>query len=298
MKMTNESNNHIESAAPEAQTRTPMFLYGALALSVIAIIILGINAHRLSNSVSALQESMQAQNAKLSDQLAETTEASNQRLDAVARQASETAAVAGEQARSEVRKTSANLSAKLADERRTQQQVAGDLDQLKQASSDANSKLTEISADVNSVKGDVSSVKGDVASAQTAVEQHGSDLKRVTGDMGVMSGLIATNAKELTELRALGEREYIEFDLKKGKGMQKVGRLQLGLDKADPKRSRFTFDVLADDRRVQKRDRTVNEPIQLYVSGSRQPCEIVVNDVKKDEVVGYLAIPKVVEATR
>jgi chromosome segregation ATPase len=197
-----------------------------------------------------------------------------------------------------VRKTSASLSAKLADERRAAQQVAGDLDQLKQASSDANSKLTEISADVSSVKGDVSSVKGDVASTQTQVEQHGSDLKRVTGDMGVMSGLIATNANELKELRALGERDYIEFHLKRGGGMQKVGKVQLALDKADPKRNRFTFDVLADDKRVQKRDRTINEPIQLYLAGSRQPCEIVVNEVKKDEVVGYLAVPKLLVAAR
>jgi DNA repair exonuclease SbcCD ATPase subunit len=296
--MTNESNDHSESGPPPVQTRTPVFLYGALALAVIAIVILAINAHQVSLNMSALEETVQAQNAKLNDQLAETTEASNKRLDAVAEQARETAAAAEDHARSEVRKTSASLSAKLADERRTEEQVAGDLDQLKQASSDADSKLTEISADVSSVKGDVSSVKGDIASTQTQVDDHGSALKRVTGDMGVMSGLIATNADQLKELRTLGERDYIEFDLKKGRGMQKVGKLQLGLDKADPKRSRFTFDVLADDKRVQKRDRTINEPIQLYVSGSRQPCEIVVNEVKKDEVVGYLAVPKVLVATR
>lgn len=296
--MTNESNDHSESGPPPVQTRTPVFLYGALALAVIAIVILAINAHQVSLNMSALEETVQAQNAKLNDQLAETTDASNKRLDAVAEQARETAAAAEDHARSEVRKTSASLSAKLADERRTEEQVAGDLDQLKQASSDADSKLTEISADVSSVKGDVSSVKGDIASTQTQVDDHGSALKRVTGDMGVMSGLIATNADQLKELRTLGERDYIEFDLKKGRGMQKVGKLQLGLDKADPKRSRFTFDVLADDKRVQKRDRTINEPIQLYVSGSRQPCEIVVNEVKKDEVVGYLAVPKVLVATR
>jgi hypothetical protein len=51
--------------------------------------------------------------------------------------------------------------------------------------------------------------------------------------------------------------------------------------------------VLADDKRVEKRDRTVNEPVQLYVSGYRQPVEIVVNQVNKDEVVGYVSVPKV-----
>ncbi|MGA8580036.1 MAG: hypothetical protein WB579_15230, partial [Bryobacteraceae bacterium] len=71
-----------------------------------------------------------------------------------------------------------------------------------------------------------------------------------------------------------------------------------GRAEADPKRNRFTLAVLADDKRVEKKDRTINEPVQLYVAGNRQPYEIVVNDVKKNEVTGYLAIPKVTMARR
>jgi len=298
--MTNETNNHLDnrSEEPRSPARAPLFLYAALTVAIIAIIVLAINAHQLSTTVSALQEGIQTQNAKLTDQLAQATADNTQRLAAVAQQAGETATSAEEHARAEVRKTNANLTAKLAEQRQTQQQVAGEVDQLKQASSEANTKLTEISADVSSVKGDVGSVKGDIASTQSDVQQHGSELKRVTGDMGVMSGLIATNSKELKELRDLGERDYIEFDLKKASGPQKVGKIQLALDKADPKRNRFTLDVLADDKRVQKRDRTINEPVQLYVSGSRQPCEIVVNEVKKNELIGYFAVPKVTMANR
>ncbi len=116
--------------------------------------------------------------------------------------------------------------------------------------------------------------------------------------MGVMSGLIATNSKELAQLRQLGDRTYLEFDLKKNSPAQKLGNIQLQLAKADPKRNRFTLAVLADDKRVEKKDRTINEPVQLYVAGNRQPYEIVVNDVKKNEVTGYLAIPKVTMARR
>ena len=64
------------------------------------------------------------------------------------------------------------------------------------------------------------------------------------------------------------------------------------LKNADAKRSRYTLEVLADDKRVEKKDRTINEPVQIYVSGNRQPYEIVVNQVKKDAVVGYLSTPK------
>jgi hypothetical protein len=144
----------------------------------------------------------------------------------------------------------------------------------------------------------VSGVKADVASTQEELRKTGSDLKTAMGDMGVMSGLIATNSKELGELRALGERNYFEFDIKKDSGPKKVGDVSLALRKADPKRNRFTVNLVADDKTVEKRDRTINEPVQFYKSGSRQPYEIVINQVKKDEVIGYLATPKVNLARR
>jgi hypothetical protein len=187
------------------------------------------------------------------------------------------------------------LAAKLAQQQKEQQleqkQVAGELSNLKQATSTADSRLTAVSSDV-------SGVKADVASTQEELRKTGSDLKTAMGDMGVMSGLIATNSKELGELRALGERNYFEFDIKKDSGPKKVGDVSLALRKADPKRNRFTVNLVADDKTVEKRDRTINEPVQFYKSGSRQPYEIVINQVKKDEVIGYLATPKVNLARR
>src|ERR1039458_5107070 len=128
---------------------------------------------------------------------------------------------------------------------------------------------------------------------QAEVEKTGSELKRMTGDMGVMSGRIATNGEQLSALKELGERNYQEFDIKRTFGLQKVGTIQLALSKADPKRNRFTLDVLADDKKVQKRDRTINEPVQFYLAGTRQPVEIVVNEGREEEVVGYVSMPKV-----
>ena len=113
----------------------------------------------------------------------------------------------------------------------------------------------------------------------------------------VMSGLIATNGKELAALRELGERNYYEFKLVKS-AAAKVGDLRLKLKKADVKRNRYTLEVVADDKLVEKRDKTVNEPVQLYRTGARIPYEIVINEVKKNEVAGYLATPKVSMARR
>ena len=52
--------------------------------------------------------------------------------------------------------------------------------------------------------------------------------------------------------------------------------------------------VLADDKSIEKKDKTAGEPVQFYVKGSSRmaPYEIVVFDVNKNQVTGYLATPK------
>ena len=111
--------------------------------------------------------------------------------------------------------------------------------------------------------------------------------------MGVMSGLIATNAGELGALRELGERDYFEFTLSKSKQAQKAGEVQIRLKKADPKQGRYSIELMADDKTIEKKEKTLNEPVQFYTLSARQPYEIVVYEIQKDRVTGYLSTPKV-----
>jgi len=50
--------------------------------------------------------------------------------------------------------------------------------------------------------------------------------------------------------------------------------------------------VIADDKSIEKKDRNVDEPMQFYVRGVRAPYELVVMEVTKDGVNGYLSTPK------
>jgi len=206
------------------------------------------------------------------------------------------AAVAVRRARSEAQKQVQDLDAKLASQtEQQQQQVASELSKIKD---NTDSKFTEVSGNVNTVKTNVEEVKANVAATQAELTKTGLDLRRAMGDMGVMSGLIATNSKDLDALRALGERNYMEFDIAKNQGPRKIGDVTLNLKKSDVKRNRFTMDVMADDKRVEKKDKTINEPVQFYTAGNVQPYEIVVNQVSKDHVTGYLSTPKVKLARR
>jgi hypothetical protein len=149
-----------------------------------------------------------------------------------------------------------------------------------------------VQTDVSSVKTDVGGVKTDVASTQADLAATKTQLTSVMGDAGVMSGLIATNHNELEELKHRGDRNYYEFTLDKGAGAKNVGTIKLELKKLDNKRSKFTLVVSSDDRNIEKRDRTLDEPIQFYSGKTPALFEIVVNNIGKKTVTGYLSTPK------
>ena len=173
-------------------------------------------------------------------------------------------------------------------------QLSEELGKVKETTDQATVKLDGISTDVGSVKTEVGSVRSDVDTANSNIDVAKNELQRMRGDLGLMSGLVATNGKEIQTLRDLGDRNIFEFTLSKSAGPQKVGDIQIALRKVDVKRSRYTVDVLADDKRVEKKDKGANEPVQFYTSRARQPYELVINQVKNNQVVGYLATPKVI----
>lgn len=135
----------------------------------------------------------------------------------------------------------------------------------------------------------------DVSATRTDLDKTKKDLEAVRGDLGMARSefgtLIARNHDEIEQLRKMGEREYFEFVLGRNRP-QRVAGVGLVLKKTNVKRNRFNLMLLADDLQIEKRDRTVNEPIFFYVGGSKKPYELVVNKVQSNEVRGYLSTPK------
>jgi hypothetical protein len=151
---------------------------------------------------------------------------------------------------------------------------------------------TATSARIDDVSTEVASIKNEVATTRYELEKTISDLKRVNGDLGIQSGLIARNGRELAALKALGERNYFDFHLERTKQPQRVGDVSVTLKRTDTKANRYTIEIIVGDRKTEKKDRTINEPVQFYVAKVKMPYEIVVNEVQKDYVIGYLSTPK------
>jgi|SRR5215470_13171041 len=153
-------------------------------------------------------------------------------------------------------------------------------------------QISQVSGEVAGVKTDVGGVKTDVASTKSDLEATKARLESMKGDMGVMSGLIANTRGDLETLKHKGDRNYYEFTLDKTKSPKPVSTVSLQLKKTDPKRGKFTLNVLADDRTIEKKDRNPNEPIQFYTGREHLLYELVVWTVDKNKVTGYLSTPK------
>ena len=153
------------------------------------------------------------------------------------------------------------------------------LDEVQQ---DTTTKIGAVSGDVQTVKVDLDATKSDLASS-----------RREMGDMRDNLGrLIAHNSSELNELRRRGERDYLEFDVRKTKDMERLGDIRVQLEKTDVKKQKYDLMLLVDDSRVEKKDRTVNEPVTFLVGRDRLRYEFVVNYVDKDRIRGYISTPK------
>ncbi|MGI4756090.1 MAG: hypothetical protein ACRYGF_04485 [Janthinobacterium lividum] len=152
--------------------------------------------------------------------------------------------------------------------------------------------VSSVQSEVGSVKTDVGSVRSDLGATRADLAETKSQLQRTVGDAGVMSGLIARNHDDLETLRHRGDRTYYEFNLQKNASPTLLSSVKLQLKKADAKKGRYTLSVNSDDRIIEKKDKTMDEPVQFYSGKNPALFEIVVNTVTKNNVTGYLSVPK------
>lgn len=167
-------------------------------------------------------------------------------------------------------------------QKESDEQLAAQIGQVVQQT---ESRFGQVTTDLTGAKTDIDATKKDLADTK-------SKLTSTIGDLGVQSGLIARNQGELEQLKRMGERNIYEFNLAKSKSPSRVGPIQVRLTKTDPKRFKYTVLVVADDKTIEKKDKTAEEPVQFYVKGTPRPLELVVFDVTKNNIKGYLSTPK------
>lgn len=182
----------------------------------------------------------------------------------------------------------------------TQGELASARNQAKQIREDSSKQLAEMETAVKNElatkasASDVKALTGDVAGVRTDLDAAKQNLQMARGELGT---LIARNHEEVEQLRRLGQRDYYEFTLNRKGSREKVGNLMVELRGTNTKKNQFTVALHVDDMRLEKKNRSINEPIYFYTRGYRAPLEMVINKVGKNQVVGYLSVPKAAAGT-
>lgn len=177
----------------------------------------------------------------------------------------------------------------------TEQQVSTARNQVKQTRADYTRKLTDMQTTVNgelatkASTDDVKALGTDVNGVKTDLDATKGNLQQLRGEHGE---LIARNHEELEQLKRSGERDYFEFTLTSKGQKQHVGATQIELRGVNAKQHQFSVALYVDDMRLEKKNKSINEPIYFFAGGSRQPLELVVNQVTGKKVSGYLSAPK------
>ncbi len=185
--------------------------------------------------------------------------------------------------------TKKELATRSAELQREQQAAAA---RLTAQAAEEKKDVGAVAGEVGNVKTDVGGVKTDVAATKASLEATIAKLQNTIGDLGVQSGLIANTRSDLDALKHKGDRQYYEFTLLKGSHPQAFSTVALQLKKTDPKRGKYTLDVTADDKTIEKKDRNQSEPVQFYTGRDHMLYELVVWTVDKNKITGYLSTPK------
>ena len=259
-----------------------------ILISLVAAIVLALASlvwcFGLTNHLSAAEQQLAAAQQRYTE-LAQKQEA----LSAHLRAATETLGQSVGMTQKQIdQKAASIMAAQAAASREVSLQTA----RLEAQQAAANKQIGAVATDVSTVKTDVTGAKASIADTQTDLANTKAQLQRTIGDAGVMSGLIARNHDELETLKHKGDRSYFEFTLQKGAKPTLLSSVKLQAKKVDDKHSKYTMIVSSDDRNIEKKDKSLDEPVQFYSGKDPALFEIVVNSISKNQISGYLSTPK------
>ncbi len=257
---------------PQAASSTSRIVMGLLALLVI---LAGVNLY-----LAMTQRKIQATHGDQLTLLTRRMDASDDRYAQLKGQFDVTSEKLGmtQQELSRARRLTANIQ-------KQQRQAVTQLNQAIQQKASAQD-LNKLQSDANSKFGNLS---GDIAGNKKDLE---ATKQALLGTKGELSGAIARTHDELVALAHRTDRDYFEFNLPKRHARKKIGGVMIELLKTNRKQNLYTIDLYFDDKRTQRKDQALDQPVFFYVQGAASTLELVVNKLDKNSIAGYISAPK------
>jgi len=272
---------YVQGPPPVTQT-TPLILKGiyllisvlvALSILNLYLVITGRNQSIEATSKLWNEVGLQVQRLDLNDQryaqLSGEIQVTSEKLGITEKEAARARALAAQyqkQGQQAVNQLNAALEQKAS---------AADLDKLH---TEADAKLGGLSNDLAGTRKDLDSTKAEFSGA-------------LAGAKGELNGAIARTHDELVALAHRTDRDYFEFQITR-KNLHKMGNLSVELTKTNLSKNQFTINLYFDDKRMERKEKAIYEPVYFYMQSAPSALELVVNQLGKDTIGGYVSTPK------
>ena len=287
------STDYASSRRAHPPASVLVLLLLGLALALAGNVYQFVKSQRIARDVAGIQHNLQTQITRLSDATSGAFDVTERRFEELKRLQDSTAAAIID-ARSESRHSNSQVATRLEDRNQ----------QLAQKNQELTAQLTalkqDISARLQNATATLDTANAKLQHVSTEAERNRADLKKVAGDLNAVTAKLTNSAKPVATLpQPLAAppqppaRKHLPFDLLTTKVPTRIGEIQIAIRSTDPKNNRYTMDLYTGDKVARGKDCAINEAVQFYLSGNPLPYEVVVNQVWKDEVIGYVSAPVV-----
>jgi hypothetical protein len=149
-------------------------------------------------------------------------------------------------------------------------------ERLRKIESEQSAQSAQMAQVEANLKQDISSVR----------EENGRDLSGVRQEQ-------ESNARDLSDLSHKFDRRRLDFELAKGQAKELAPGISLRIRGTNSKHQQYqgTLSLAPDNRTMWLRDQSADEPVRFFSRDGGEPFDLVVTNVTKKDVAGYLLAP-------
>jgi hypothetical protein len=163
-----------------------------------------------------------------------------------------------------------------------------------QITAEMDSRTSALDARLRQVESEEAGQRTQLAQVEANLKQEITAAQEANGrDLSGVRQQEESNAREVGALSQRLERQRIDFELGKGQTKELVPGISLQIRGVNTAHERYhgALSLLKDHRTVWLRDQSAHQPVRFFPIAGGEPYDLVVTDVSKKAVSGYLLAP-------
>jgi len=169
-----------------------------------------------------------------------------------------------------------------------------------QMTTEMDARTSTLDAKLQKVESEQADQRAQMAQVESNLKQEISTVREENGrDLSGVRQQEESNARNVNALSHKFDQERIDFEMAKGQNKELLPGIELRIRGMNPAYQRYhgALWLLQDRRTVWLRDQSVHEPVRFFHKDGGGPYELVVTDVTKKAVTGYLLAPVKTDAS-